>query len=116
MNNDRMDIILDLNVFKQILLRVSEEEKAMAGAESMDKIVPWQARAHHGRPTTPPTGTNVDSKAIKLLTIKDMKLEILFKPTPDYVLYNFLQASENPTINKIHIMLHTFETLYFRVF
>jgi hypothetical protein len=113
MDNDRMDIVPNQNVFERIASRVREVEKAKAGAAAMDKNGPWQANADPGRPTTPPTGTYDDNEAIKLLDIEDMKWEISFTTTPDDVLFDFLRAAGNPTINERKIMLHALKTLRF---
>jgi hypothetical protein len=108
-----MDIVQDLSIFKQIAVGVKKKEKATAGAVAIDKIDPWQATADPRHPTTPPTGTNNDSKAIRLLDIKDMNVKISFKTTPDDMLFNFLQAAENPTVNNRNIIHHASKILYF---
>jgi hypothetical protein len=79
----------------------------------MDKIALWQATAEPGCPTVPPTGMDDNREAVRLLDIDNMKGDITFKRTPDDVLFNFLQASGNPTVNKRNNTLHALKTLRF---
>jgi hypothetical protein len=69
--------------------------------------------ADPGSPSTPPTGTDDDSEAVRLLNSHNKNWEILFKTTPDDILLDFLLAAGNPTVKKRTVMLHALKTLRF---